>query len=59
MAGCLVEISRELVILRDEYNIPAQVSDDLTPEWMKPGWDAELQKEYAQLPTVHDVLTGE
>lgn len=59
-AGCLAEISRELVILRDEYSIPAEVSEDLTPEWMKPGWEAELQKEYAQgLPSVHDVLTGE
>lgn len=58
-AGCLVEIARELAILRDEYRIPAEVSEDLTPEWMKPDWEERLQKQYGGLPSVSDVLAGE
>lgn len=34
MAGCLIEIGRELAILRDEYNLPSSLSDDPTPEWL-------------------------
>lgn len=59
MSGCLVEISRELAILRDEYSIPVEVSEDLTPEWMKPGWEAELKNQYNGLPTVSDILSDE
>jgi hypothetical protein len=33
-AGCLVEIGRELAILRADYNLPAAVSEDLMPEWL-------------------------
>lgn len=34
MAGCLIEIGRELAILRDDYNLPASVSESLLPEWL-------------------------
>lgn len=34
MAGCLIEIGRELAILRDDYNLPASVSESLMPEWL-------------------------
>jgi hypothetical protein len=33
-AGCLVEIGRELAMLRADYNLPAAVSEDLLPEWL-------------------------
>jgi hypothetical protein len=33
-SGCLIEIGRELAILRDEYQLPANVSEDLMPEWL-------------------------
>lgn len=55
-AGCLIEIGRELAILRDEYNLPAVVSEDLTPEWMRDDVMAEIEKQYSALPTVGDVL---
>jgi hypothetical protein len=41
-AGCLVEIGRELAILRADYNLPAAVSEDLMPEWLTPEFLAEV-----------------
>jgi hypothetical protein len=34
MASCLIEIGLELAILRDDYNLPASVSESLMPEWL-------------------------
>jgi len=34
IAACLIEIGRELAILRDDYNLPANVSESLMPEWL-------------------------
>jgi hypothetical protein len=41
-AGCLVEIGRELAMLRADYNLPATVSEDLMPEWLTPEALAEI-----------------
>lgn len=42
-SGCLIEISRELAILRDEYQLPASVSEDLMPEWLDDDALAQIQ----------------
>lgn len=47
MAGCLIEIGRELAILRDEYSLPACVDEDLTPEWMRDGAMDDIEEQYA------------
>lgn len=59
MSGCLVEISREMAILRDEYAIPAEVSEDLTPEWMKPGALDGLEAQYQSAATSAATMTDE
>jgi hypothetical protein len=55
-AGCLIEISRELIILRDEYNLPTTVSEDLTPEWMREGGLDDIEKQYAKVPDMTDEM---
>ncbi|MCF7963992.1 MAG: hypothetical protein K9L79_00465 [Methylobacter tundripaludum] len=49
-AACLIEISRELAILRDDYNLPVTVTEDLTPEWMRDGALADIEKQYSGQP---------
>jgi hypothetical protein len=48
-AACLIEISRELAILRDEYNLPSSLADDPTPEWMR---------DLDELPSVGSLLNA-
>lgn len=50
--GCLIEIKRELDILRDEYNLPVTVTEDLTPDWMKPEVMAKIDAEYGESGTI-------
>lgn len=45
-AACLIEIGRELAILRGEYLLPETVSEDLTPEWMRPEVMAKIEAQY-------------
>jgi hypothetical protein len=33
-SACLIEIGRELAILRGDFNLPDTVSESLTPEWL-------------------------
>lgn len=47
-AACLIEIGRELAILRGEYLLPETVSEDLTPEWMRPEVMAKIEAQYAK-----------
>lgn len=59
MAGCLIEIGRELAILRDEYNLPATVTEDATPEWMREDVMQHIEEQYAGLPSVGEMLSNE
>jgi len=54
--GCLIEIGRELAILRSDFSLPATVSEDLTPEWMREDVMASIEKQYAASPNVTDSL---
>jgi hypothetical protein len=59
MAGCLIEIGRELAILRDEYNLPATVTEDPTPEWLREDVMQHIDEQYAGLPSVGEALINE
>lgn len=42
-AGCLIEIGRELAMLRGEYQLPSTVSEDLMPEWLDASALADIE----------------
>ena len=42
--GCLVEISREIALIRGEYLLPNTLSEELAPEWLDDEFLAEVEK---------------
>lgn len=55
-AALIIEIKTELDIIVGDCGLPETVSTDLTPEWMKPGWEDKLPEQYSGLPSVSEVL---